>query len=542
MNRRIRLHRLRAAHPRITPSPPSSSPDERTNDGTLGLVVRTPRMSTSAVTLSAERIRQNDLDDTREYHDERIDELSPADAQTYSQTFMHAAMISHWATLFREPVSTMLTNFRSTPSIAIPAVRNLDPPPIFPTASGSGTTTEEPDLEYPTEDDDWEVQSVDSLPALPVPPPQHHIHPEVLAHLHTLHVNTPTPPTGNAPPISDLGANREPITPTDPVPSMPSSPPQFLQADPLDAAPPFEQVINALVQCDVDAQVARIAREEAEAERTPTPDGPRPGMHPGPGWAKNCEDHGVNYIFLIPTDPPQRFEIAPFVSIDWSSTSPELLGTRGLGCPVHTKHLHARADEFPRPALDCRQEFFFAEHQVHSDGVDWAMRQEGDDTLRAEVIRHRAARTKVIRRARQVAELREQLMDDRLVLATSTQRLARANGYRRLCRHITNSLTPTTSEMRERQISRIKSAVDDPWNYSDEKRSDKCLWCKRGGHKVENCALIRICELCRVGGHLEEGCFLPHARCLTFEACRVPPDHKYRRRQACPSTVVVERS
>jgi len=96
--------------------------------------------------------------------------------------------------------------------------------------------------------------------------------------------------------------------------------------------------------------------------------------------------------------------------------------------------------------------------------------------------------------------------------------------------------------MRERQISRIKSAVDDPWNYSDEKRSDRCLWCKRGGHKVENCALIRVCELCRVGGHLEEGCFLPHARCLTFEACRVPPDHKYRRRQACPSTVIVERS
>jgi len=99
MNRRIRLHRLQAARPHITPSPPSSSPDERTNDGALGLVVRTPRMSTSVVTLSAERIRQNALDDTREYHDERIDQLAPRDAQTYSRTFMHAAMISHWATL-----------------------------------------------------------------------------------------------------------------------------------------------------------------------------------------------------------------------------------------------------------------------------------------------------------------------------------------------------------------------------------------------------------------------------------------------------------
>jgi len=497
-------------------------------------------MTTTVVMLTAEQIRQNALEDVRDYHDERIEGLADEDARTYSRTFMHAAMISHWATLFHEPVSTMLDNFRNTPSIAIPAVRNLDPPPIFPTASGSGTTSEELELEYPPDDDDWEVQSVESTPALPVPPPQHHIHPEVLAHLYTLHVDTPTPPVGTAPPTGDLGANRKPITPTDPVPSMPLSPPQFLQLDPLDAAPPFAQVINVLVQHDVDAQVARITREEEEEGRTPTPNGPRPGVHPGPGWAKNCEDRGVNYIFLIPTDPPQQFKIAPFVSIDWSSTSPELLGTRGLGCPVHAKHLHARADEFPRPALDRRQEFFFADNQTHSDGVDWAMRQEGDDTLRAEVICHRAARTKVIRRARQVAELREQLMDDRLVLAASTQRLARANGYCRLRHHITNSLTPTTSEMRERQISRIKSAVDDPWNYSDEKRSDRCLWCKRDGHKVENCALICICELCRVGGHLEEGCFLPHARCLTFEACRVPPDHKYRRRQACPSTVVVE--
>ena len=204
-------------------------------------------MSTTTIVPTAAQIRQNVLEEAREYQDERIEELPLRDAQIYSHTFMHTAMISHWATLFREPISTMLTNFRSTPSIAIPAVQNLDPPPIFPTASGSGTIAEEPELEYPAEDDDWEVQSVELAPALPVPPPQHHIHPEVLAHLHSLHVDAPTPPVGNAPPISDLGANREPVTLTDPVPSMPSSPPQFLQADPLDAAPPFKQIVNALV-------------------------------------------------------------------------------------------------------------------------------------------------------------------------------------------------------------------------------------------------------------------------------------------------------
>jgi len=96
--------------------------------------------------------------------------------------------------------------------------------------------------------------------------------------------------------------------------------------------------------------------------------------------------------------------------------------------------------------------------------------------------------------------------------------------------------------MHARQIHRIKATVDSPWNYMDEKLSDTCLWCKREGHKVENCALIRVCELCRAGGHLEENCFKPHTRCVAFHVCRAPLEHKHRRSHACPSTVVCERS
>ena len=531
MNRRIRLHRLRTSHTRITPSPPSSSPDERTNDGALGFVIRASRtsrrMTTTTVTLTAAQIRQNAMEDAHEYQDERIDELTDELGAAYSRTFMHAAMISHWANMFEEPVSAMLVNFHATPSIAIPALANIAPPPVFPLVSGSGSalidpipsSSIEPALEYPSSDDDWEVQSVDDSSALPVPPPHHHIHPEVLDHLHTLHVATP------APPLHDLGPNREPITPTDPVPSMPSSPPQFLQADPLEAAPPFDQIVNALVQRDVDAQVACIAQEEEDEARTPSPTGPQPGVHPGPGWYKNFEEVAVNYVFLIPTDAPQRYEIAPYVMIDWNTTSPELLGTWGCNCPVHAKHLHARADEFPRPALDRRQEFFFADHQTHTEGVDWALTQEGDDTLRAEVIRHRAALGAVVRRARQVVDLHEQLVDDRFVLNESTCCLARANTYRRLRRRITNTLTATTSTLSTRHINRIQEAVDSPWNWTDDKLSDQCLWCKREGHKVENCALIHVCALCRASGHLEETCFQPHSRCVSFQPCLVPLLH-----------------
>ena len=492
-------------------------------------------MSTTVVTLTPEQIHLNDMEEAREYQDGRIEELTDQDGARYSRTFMHAAMIAHWGTLFHAPISTMLENFRATPSIAIPAVRNLDPPPIFPTASGSGLAIDEPELAYPAEDDDWEVQSVDNSPALPIPPPDQ-IHPDVLAHLHTLHVDT------NAPPIHVLGPNREPITPTDPVPPMPSSPPQFLQVNPLDAAPSFADVVNALVQRDVDAQVARIERKEEDEARTPLPAGPQPGVHPGPGWRVNFEDAGVHYMFRIPTNEARRSEVAPFVMIDWNTTSPELLGTRGQGCPVHARHLHARADEFPRPAFDRRQEFFFEERQTHSDGVDWAMQQEGDDTLRAKVVRNRAARARVVRAARRVTDASEQLADERFTLLQSTRRLAWANAYRRLRRHITSTLTPATSSLSSRHIHRIQEAVDSPWNWTADQLSDECLWCKREGHTVANCALIRVCNLCRARGHLEENCFQPHSRCVSFQVCRVPLDHKHRRRHACASTVTIERS
>ena len=173
------------------------------------------------------------------------------------------------------------------------------------------------------------------------------------------------------------------------------------------------------------------------------------------------------------------------------------------------------------------------------------MQQEGDDTIRAEVIRHRAAWTRVICHTRQVAEMREQLADKRFsgfALLQSTRRLARTNAYRRLCCHITHDLTPATSTLNARHISCIQAAVDSPWNWTDEKLSDKCLWCKRKGHKVENCALIHVCELCHAQGHLKENCFQLHLRCVSFQVCHVPLLHKHRSRHSCPSVIILEQT
>ena len=321
---------------------------------------------------------------SRSFLQERIVNMDDATMDSIRCMVSHGAIIGHWAHMFNAPISEVLRAFSSTPSVALPLLlgeTSPSPSMILSVANHSNHTS--PTLKYPKE----EESSSSSLP-LPVPPP--------ITDQEIAEINAAVLAMANLP-----GPNREPITPTDPIPSMPSSPPPFLENGPIDASPQYNEVINALVQCDVEAAVAALDREEEDHQRTPSPTGPQPNVHPGPGWSVNFEDPGFRYVFNIPNGDGQR-EIAPFVQIDWNATNPELLGTLGHACPVYVHSLHARPDEFPHPAFDLRQEFFFAEGQVHTDGVDWAMNQENDDSLRAEVMHHRAAKAQVVQRARQL--------------------------------------------------------------------------------------------------------------------------------------------
>lgn len=136
-----------------TPSPPLNSPDEHTSTGpdvdenvAMMHAIRVHhahgRMSPSAIALTQAQIQQNEMEDTREYHDEWIDQLSNAKGAARSHTAMHGAMIGHWATTFNTSVSDLLQNFANTPSITIPMLANFPPPPhISPIAL--------PILEYP---------------------------------------------------------------------------------------------------------------------------------------------------------------------------------------------------------------------------------------------------------------------------------------------------------------------------------------------------------------------------------------------------------
>jgi len=98
--------------------------------------------------------------------------------------------------------------------------------------------------------------------------------------------------------------------------------------------------------------------------------------------------------------------------------------------------------------------------------------------------------------AHQVAKMQEQLTDKWFTLTQSTCYLAYANTYHCLCHHITSTLTPATSTLNICHINHIQEAINSSWNWMDNKLSDEYLWCRCKGHKVENCALIHICNLC----------------------------------------------
>ena len=79
-----------------------------------------------------------------------------------------------------------------------------------------------------------------------------------------------------------------------------------------------------------------------EEHATPTPHGPQPGRFPGPEWRDNWDATGTQHFFVIPDR--EEDVIAPFISYNLDSPFPKLLATRGLGCTVHSRPLHACTD------------------------------------------------------------------------------------------------------------------------------------------------------------------------------------------------------
>jgi hypothetical protein len=125
--------------------------------------------------------------------------------------------------------------------------------------------------------------------------------------------------------------------------------------------------------------------EDREEACTPAPGGPMLGIHPGFGWFRNANEETGSPIFCEYVIDDGLEIIAPYYQLDMDTNSPKLLLTRGCRCTVHSRTLRARKDPYPCSALTCKQRYSFEADQPFSRLVDWALDQEEDDTLKAEV-------------------------------------------------------------------------------------------------------------------------------------------------------------
>ena len=239
--------------------------------------------------------------------------------------------------------------------------------------------------------------------------------------------------------------------------------------------------------------IARMNTSADEEHATSMLTGPQPDMFPGPGWMDNWTETGMRHFFLIPHG--EEVGIAPFIQYDFDMPYPELLATRGRGCTVHSKPLHAQGSEYDAVVgYTPHEEQMFFEDEEHTDVVDWAVQQEEDPTLQGELqylCMHPKAALHI---ACRIAKLCEELELHRQSFYRSSGRLANANAHACLYRHISRDLSSDTSTFSKCKIRNARCSVEEHCPHPVE---GHCDWCGKEGHKVTTCYSIGYCCHCK---------------------------------------------
>jgi len=246
-------------------------------------------------------------------------------------------------------------------------------------------------------------------------------------------------------------------------------------------------------QAETNALEAKAIDTDVEG-RTPSPNGPQPGVHPGPGWKDNFDAIGTHHFFVIPDG--EEDIIAPFISYDLHATFPELLATNGHGCMVHSHPLHACPVGQHHTAISPKDELLLTSGMQFTNLVDWALRKEDDATLIGEVQYFRAHHSKATQLARRIGVLKESLQTERLAMYRSSEQLAAANAIARVCRRIDRNMhqAPYFKGKRGRraQVTICDRAIH-AWGKDNNKM---CNWCGKMGHNIEECYSLGYCRHC----------------------------------------------
>jgi hypothetical protein len=147
--------------------------------------------------------------------------------------------------------------------------------------------------------------------------------------------------------------------------------------------------------------------------RTPTPEVVEEfGVIPGDDWHRNIKGVVPQHDYTIPGLGERPIQ-APFYRYDFLPDYPKLLLSQGRNCSSHSRPLRAREDPYPRRVLTSKEAYTFFPGETFTPMVDFAIQQERDETLRAEVQHFRRAHDQVGDLAEDLANLQKLYNDMR---------------------------------------------------------------------------------------------------------------------------------
>jgi len=278
--------------------------------------------------------------------------------------------------------------------------------------------------------------------------------------------------------------------------SMYSSPviPAFIEDVPSCSPTPISPMAMVLYQQAETNALETKAMDADVGGRTPSPNGPQPGVHPGPGWQDNFNATSTCHFFVIPDG--EEDVIAPFISYDLHATFPELLATNGHGCTVHSCPLHACPVGQHHTAISPKDELLLTNGMQFTDLIDWALRKEDDVTLIREVQYFCAHHSKATQIACCIGVLKESLQTERLAMYCSLEQLAAANAIAHVRRCIDRDMNQAPY-FKGKRGRRAQVAIRDRAIHAWGKDNGKmCDWCGRTGHNIEDCHCLGYCCHC----------------------------------------------
>ena len=299
--------------------------------------------------------------------------------------------------------------------------------------------------------------------------------------------------------------------------------PIFIEEIPSCSPSPISLMAVVLYQQAETNQLESKAMDANAERRTPSPNGPQPGVWPGPGWKDNFDTVGTCHFFVIPNG--EEVVIAPFISYDLCATFPKLLATNGCSYTVHSHPLHAHSVGQHHTPISPKDELLLVKDKQYADLVDWALVKEDDPTLQGEVQYFHAHNSKATQIACRIGVLKESLQTKRLAMYRSYEHLAAANAITRICRRIDHNMHSAPYFKGKRghmaQVAICDCAVH-AWGKDNGKM---CDWYGRTGHNIEKCHCLGYCHHCSCCGHDGTDCLHPHDFCHKDDDCKVYPSH-----------------